>query len=98
MSASTLFWASWRPLDGLPGLFGKPLGDLSKPLGSWEALEAVAGSDEAAPGDARMRDAMMALIALGYKQADALKMVRKAAEQAGPDADVEGLIKRSLAG
>jgi len=50
----------------------------------------------AAPGEGRLRDAVLALVALGYKPADADKAVRQAATALGPAATTEALIKRAL--
>ncbi len=41
-------------------------------------------------------DALLALIALGYRQADAAKSIAKAAEKLGPAATTEALIKAAL--
>ena len=71
--------------------------ELKDKLGAGEALEAVAGMPDEAPGDVRIRDTIMALMSLGYKQADALTMARAAAEKAGTNAPTEELIRLSLA-
>lgn len=47
-------------------------------------------------GDNRVRDAVLALIALGYKEADADKAIRQAGLALGPQATTEALIKRAL--
>ena len=63
------------------------------------AAVAPAGSAPAAasaPGDHRLRDAVLALAALGYKTADADATVRQAALALGPAATTEQLIKKSL--
>jgi holliday junction DNA helicase RuvA len=44
------------------------------------------------------RDAVSALIALGYKAADADQAVRRSALALGADASTEALIKKSLSG
>lgn len=49
--------------------------ELKHKLGEADALEAVAGVEDISPSDMKMRDAVLALIALGYKQVDAKKMV-----------------------
>lgn len=61
-----------------------------------EALEATAGGAAANPADLKQRDAILALVSLGFKQAEAQKRVLDAAEKAGADAPVEELIRRSL--
>lgn len=93
--------ADVKRLSGISGIGRKTaeriVVELKDKISAGEALEAVAGAEDALPSDVRLRDAVMALIALGYKQADALVLARKAAEKAGPDAPVEELIRRSLA-
>jgi holliday junction DNA helicase RuvA len=60
-----------------------------------EAFEALAGADEL-PGNNRSRDAVLALVSLGYKQDDARKMIKKV--DSDPDASVEDLVRKSLTG
>ena len=61
------------------------------------APSAASGSD--APAGASVhRDAVSALIALGYKAADADQAVRRSALVLGPQASTEALIKKSLSG
>ncbi len=62
-----------------------------------EALEAVAGGDPNSPGNIRLRDTVLALIALGYQQDAARKMAMQALK-GGDDLGVEELIKRALGG
>jgi Holliday junction DNA helicase RuvA len=59
-----------------------------------EALEAVAG--EETPGDIRSRDAVLALVALGYKQQDAQKMLLAVDARDEPDLGVEDLVRKAL--
>lgn len=69
--------------------------ELRHKLSAAESLEAVAGGDAAAERGA-LRDAMLALVALGYKQEDARKMVLRV-QQDNPDVnDVERIIKIAL--
>jgi Holliday junction DNA helicase RuvA len=49
-----------------------------------------------APADTRQRDAVSALVALGYKAADADQSVRRAALALGAGATTEKLIKKAL--
>jgi len=90
-----------KRLSGISGIGKKTaeriVVELKDKISSGEALEATAGVDESMPSEIRLRDTVMALISLGYKQADALKLARAAAEKLGPDAPVEDLIRRSLA-
>lgn len=93
--------ADTKRLSGISGIGKKTaeriVVELKDKLSAGEALEAKAGPDSSLDGDNRIRDAVMALISLGYKQADALTMARAAAEKAGPNAPVEDIIRRSLA-
>lgn len=57
---------------------------------------AVAGASATGAGDSRMRDAVMALTALGYKAADADQAARRALVALGADATTEQLIKKAL--
>ena len=58
----------------------------------------IAGSEPASTGASVHRDAVSALIALGYKAADADQAVRRSALALGADASTEALIKKSLSG
>lgn len=62
-----------------------------------ERLEAQAGTGEAS-GDVRLRDAALALVSLGYKPADARKMIETAARHADPGAAVEDVVRMALTG
>jgi Holliday junction DNA helicase RuvA len=67
--------------------------DVKDKLDPAEALEAGVGD----AGDTRMRDAILALIALGFKQEEARKMIAGVSAQAGSEsASVEDLIKLAL--
>jgi Holliday junction DNA helicase RuvA len=69
--------------------------ELRDKLSEGEAMEAVAGMGEPSEEDTKARDAAMALISLGYKQADAWKMVRATLKSADK-ASVEDIVRRSL--
>ncbi len=60
------------------------------------AAEMTAEAASAAPGENANRDAVAALVALGYKGADADQAVRHAALALGAKATTEALIKRAL--
>ena len=62
-----------------------------------EALEAVAGGDPESEGSIRLRDTVLALVALGYQQDIARKMATQALKGGG-ELGVEALIKRALGG
>jgi Holliday junction DNA helicase RuvA len=66
--------------------------------GSDTSTPAVAGSSAAPAGVNMHRDAVSALVALGYKGADADQAVRRSALALGPDASTEALIKKALSG
>src|SRR5688572_163473 len=59
---------------------------------------AVTGSDSPVSGASVHRDAVSALIALGYKAADADQAVRRSALALGVNASTESLIKKALSG
>lgn len=61
---------------------------------SSDAGTAPAGSESA--GDQRVRDAVLALMALGYKTAEADEAIRRAGLALGPKATTEQLIKKAL--
>jgi Holliday junction DNA helicase RuvA len=72
----------------LKGLFG-PASDTSTAVGGPASAPVGEGANP-------QRDAVMALIALGYKTADADKVVRQAWISLGPAASTEQLIKKAL--
>jgi Holliday junction DNA helicase RuvA len=71
--------------------------ELRNRISPGEALEAVAGGDAQSPDNIRLRDTVLALIALGYQQDAARKMAAQALK-GGDDLGVEALIKRALGG
>jgi len=71
--------------------------ELRDKLGAGEAMEAITAREEMTPENARTRDAILALISLGYKQADAQQIVRAAVAGVKPDATVEEIVRRALA-
>ncbi len=66
--------------------------------GSSESVLTASGAtdDNASPADSRLRDAVLALTALGYKTADADEAVRRCLLTLGPKATTEQLIKKAL--
>jgi Holliday junction DNA helicase RuvA len=71
--------------------------ELRDKFSAGETLEALAGSDEPS-GDTRLRDAALALISLGYKQADAQKMVKACALKLKESTTVEDIVRMALTG
>jgi Holliday junction DNA helicase RuvA len=69
--------------------------DLRNKVGKAEGL--AAGEPAAGPDDMKMRDAVLALISLGYKRAEAQKMVQDVVSSEGTDKDVETIIRKALA-
>jgi Holliday junction DNA helicase RuvA len=61
--------------------------------GAWEAASAKHGMPA---GEQRLNDAVLALLALGYKQAEAHDSVRQAQAVLGPQATVEELVRACL--
>jgi len=61
--------------------------------GSWEAASAQRALS---PEDQKVNDAVLALIALGFKQAEAHDAVRKAQSALGPQASLEDLVRVCL--
>lgn len=89
-----------KRLSGISGI-GKKTAEricmeLRDKLSASEALEALAGPGEESEVDSRSRDAIAALIALGYKQEDARRLVLDARGHLPPDAGVQALIKKAL--
>src|SRR5438128_1542378 len=61
--------------------------------GAWEALSAQRALS---PADQKLNDAMLALLALGFKQLEAHDAVRKAQGALGPQTTVEALVRACL--
>lgn len=72
--------------------------ELADKIGDAEILDAVAGHDDMDPETSIMRDSIMALIALGYQQANARKMVGQVFQKEHGDLTVEEVIKQALGG
>jgi Holliday junction DNA helicase RuvA len=62
---------------------------------AWEAASGAAATD--GPAGA-VNDAVLALISLGYKQAEALKAVRKISDASEGDPDADEMIRQALRG
>ena len=61
--------------------------------GTWEATSAARGLS---PDDQKVNDAVLGLIALGFKQAEAHESVRAALAMLGPQCSVEELVRAGL--
>ena len=73
--------------------------DLRDRIGEGEALEALAGVTETSERDRKGHDALLALIALGYKQTEAKKMLTGVfRETDAADITTEEIIRKALGG
>jgi len=70
--------------------------ELKDKIGAAGAWEAASAERALSPEDQKVNDAVLALMALGYKQAEAYDSVRKALALAGPQATVEDLVRACL--
>ena len=70
--------------------------ELKDKIGVAGAWEAASAERALSPEDQKVNDAVLALMALGYKQAEAYDSVRKALALAGPQATVEDLVRACL--
>jgi len=89
-----------RRLSAISGV-GKKMAErmvveLRHKISAGDALDAIAGAADGGESRAELRDAMLALIALGYKQDDAHKMVMRVTTAHPEATDVETIIKFSL--
>lgn len=71
--------------------------ELKDKLTEGEMLEATVAAEPGSAEEMRTRDAILALVSLGYKQADALKMVKDVLPNAPANTTVEDLVRRALA-
>ncbi len=89
-------------LAGCPGIGKKTaerlVVELRGKLGGADGPSVAVGTEPFAvsAGDRRIRDAVMALAALGYKAAEADEAIRRAGLTLGPKATTEQLIKKAL--
>ena len=72
------------------------LRDKLMPAGELAVSPGMPERGPAAPGENKIRDAVLALVALGYKAPDADKSVRRAWAALGLSASTEALIKKAL--
>lgn len=69
------------------------LKDKIRAAGAWEAASAQRGLS---PEEQKVNDAVLALIALGFKQLEAHDSVRKVLETLGPETTLEDLVRACL--
>ena len=70
--------------------------ELKDKVGIAAAWEAASAAHAPTPAETVLNDAVLALIALGYRQADAHKAVRQVQDKAGGTASTEELIRQGL--
>ena len=70
--------------------------ELRDKLGAVGPGDFSGGTKAASAGDQKLNDAVLALMALGFKHADAHESVRGALAVLGPTAAVESLVRASL--
>ena len=70
--------------------------ELRDKVGAAGAWEAASAARTLSPDDQRINDAVLALMALGFKQAEAHDSVRAAQAMLGPQASVEELVRAGL--
>ena len=91
-----------KRLSGISGIGKKTaerlILEMRDKLGKGDLMEAITGGHAPGPADAKLRDALLALISLGHKQADAQRMVKDVAGQIAPDATLEDMLRQVLSG
>src|SRR5690349_12132516 len=70
--------------------------ELRDKIGAAGAWEAASAQRALSPADQKINDAVLALLALGFKQIEAHDSVRKAVETLGPQAALEELVRACL--
>lgn len=70
--------------------------ELRDKIGAAGAWEAASAQRALSPADQKINDAVLALMALGFKQVEAHETVRQAQAALGPQATVEELVRASL--
>jgi Holliday junction DNA helicase RuvA len=70
--------------------------DLKDKIGVAGAWEAASAKHTLSPEEQKINDAVLAMISLGYKQVEAHKIIRSAAERLGTKVEVESLVREAL--
>ena len=70
--------------------------ELKDKVGIAAAWEAASASHAPTPAETLVNDAVLALIALGYRQVDAHRAVKQIQEKSGPATSTEDLIRQGL--
>ena len=91
-----------KRLSGISGIGKKTaerlILEMRDKLGKGDLMEAITGGHAPGPADAKLRDALLALVSLGHKQADAQQMVRDIASEITPDTSLEQILRKVLSG
>lgn len=91
-----------KRLSGISGIGKKTaerlILEMRDKLGKGDLMEALTGGTAPGPADAKLRDALLALISLGHKQADAQRMVRDVASQITLETTLEEILRKVLSG
>lgn len=91
-----------KRLSGISGVGKKTaeriILEMRDKLGKGDLMASLAGGHAPGPAEARLRDALLALISLGHKQADAQRMVRDIAPDIAPDTPLEEILRKVLSG
>jgi Holliday junction DNA helicase RuvA len=89
-----------KALSQIPGVGKKTaermIVELRDKVGAAGAWEAASAARTLSPDDQRINDAVLALMALGFKQAEAHDSVRAAQAMLGPQDSVEELVRAGL--
>ena len=67
-------------------------------IGEGEELDAIAADSDISGGDTRARDAVLALVSLGYKRPEAVKRVKAVLSDEPSISSAEEMIRKALAG
>ncbi len=91
-----------KRLSGISGVGKKTaerlILEMRDKLGKGERLESLTGGRTPGPKDSKLRDALLALLSLGHKQADAQRMVKDVAADITPDTSLEEILRKVLSG
>ena len=91
-----------KRLSGISGI-GKKTAErlvleMRDKLGKGDLMESLAGGKTPGPKEAKLRDALLALISLGHKQADARTLVMELAGEITPETTLEDILRKALSG
>lgn len=91
-----------KRLSGISGIGKKTaerlILEMRDKLAKGDLMEALSGGKTPGPKEARLRDALLALISLGHKQADAQRMIKDVAPGITPESSLEEILRKVLSG